>query len=69
VPASLLLDLIPDEVEQVSNSIFFDNKKFEFVDDDESVVVAPTAAAAATAFENQGFVRIRQRCLGDGAKN
>lgn len=53
IPASLL-DLIPDDEELASISIFF-VKNIEPPEDDVSVV------------EYQGFVRIRHLCLGDGA--
>lgn len=55
VPASLL-DFKPDDDEYESISIFLAGKLV--IDDDEVSVL-----------ETHGFVRILQRCLGEGAKN
>lgn len=54
-PASLL-DFKPDDDEYESISLFLAGKLL--IDDDEVSVL-----------ETQGFVRILQRCLGDGAGN
>lgn len=56
VPASLL-DLIPDDVELVSISIFF-------------IIELPFPTAdVVSGVESHGLVLIRQRCRGDGAIN
>lgn len=53
VPASLL-DLIPDDVELVSISIFL-------------IIEFPFPTADVSGVESHGFVLIRHRCRGDGA--
>lgn len=55
VPASLL-DLIPDDVELVSISIFFNIE-----------LQLPTADGFVSGADSHGLVLIRQRCRGDGA--
>lgn len=56
VPASLL-DFMPDDVELVSISIFL------------IIELQFPTAALVSGVESHGFVLIRQRCRGDGAKS